>query len=128
MVNRIVKMGENRRTKEVFLWDKQLNDSNQITSWSSEIKCIFSDCNMLDIYGNCNPFNMKSTTTEMQQIFKIKQQNYLKDECEIKPKLSLHSKTTYICTKTIYWKNSAGVPPNTAGNRAFFSSSFRRSP
>ena len=71
MFNRIVKMGENRLTKKVFLWDKQLIDSNQITSWSSELKCIFSDCNMLDIYENCNPFNIKSTMTGMQQIFKI---------------------------------------------------------
>ena len=76
-------MAENRLTKKVFLWDKQLNDSNQITSWSSELKCIFR---------NSNPFNIKSTTTEMQQIFKIKQQNYLKAECEIKPKLRTFTK------------------------------------
>ena len=87
LFNRIVKMGENRLTKKVFLWDKQLNDSNQLSSWSSEIKSIFSDCNMLDIYENCSPFNVKSTTTEMQEIFKTQQQNYLKAECQEKPKL-----------------------------------------
>ena len=42
---------------------------------------------MLNIYDNCNPFNIKSTIADMQQIFKTKQQNYLKEECEIKPKL-----------------------------------------
>ena len=80
-------MAENRLTKKAFLWDKELNDSNQISFWSSEIKCIFSDCNMLHIYDNCSPFNVKSTTTEMQQLFKTKQQTYLKAECQIKPKL-----------------------------------------
>ena len=87
MFNRIVKMSENRLTKKVFLWDKNLNDSNQMSSWSSEIKSIFSDCNMLHIYDNCSPFNVKSTTTEMQLLFKIQQQNYLKAECQTKPKL-----------------------------------------
>ena len=92
MFNRIVKMGENRLTKKVFLWDKQLNDANQISSWSSEIKSIFSECNMLNIYDTCSPFNIKSTINEMQQIFKTKQQMYLKAECESKPKLRTFSK------------------------------------
>ena len=35
LFNRIVKMAENRLTKKVFLWDKHLNDSNRISSWSS---------------------------------------------------------------------------------------------
>ena len=50
LFNRILKMADNRLTRKVFLWDKQLNDSNQISSWSSEIKSIFSDCNMLHIW------------------------------------------------------------------------------
>ena len=66
--------------------------SIQISSWSSELKSIFRECNMLNIYENCNPFSIKSTIAEMQLIFQTKQQNYLKAECETKPKLRTFTK------------------------------------
>ena len=87
MFNRISKMDESRLTRKVFNWDRHLNDTNVISSWSSEVKNIFNDCSMATIYDNIIPFDVKCTTTKMHEIFLKKQQNYLKTECESKPKL-----------------------------------------
>ena len=54
MFNRIIKMDANRLTRKVFNWDRQLNETNEISSWSSEVKSIFSECNMIRIYENMN--------------------------------------------------------------------------
>jgi hypothetical protein len=76
MFNRIIKMDENRLTRKIFNWDRQLNESNTVLSWSNEVKSIFSECNMNSFYENINPFAVKCTVTKMHEIFLSKQQNY----------------------------------------------------
>ena len=100
MYNRIIKMDENRLTRKIFNWDRQLNESNTISSWSNEVKSIFSECNMISFYDNTNPFAVKCTITKMHEIFLSKQHYYLKAECETKPKLR-----TFVT-----FKNFFGIP------------------
>ena len=50
--HRLVKMPDSRLTKKIFLWDRHLNETGEIFSWSSEIKTILDSCAMPDIYSN----------------------------------------------------------------------------
>ena len=110
MFNRIIKMDENRLTRKIFNWDRQLNESNTVSSWSNEVKSIFSECNMNSFYDNINPFAVKCTITKMHEISLSKQQNYLKAECEIKPKLR-----TFVKFKNFNVGNWSGFQTNFKG-------------
>ena len=44
----LVKKPNNRLTKKIFQWDKQLNSDSTIFSWSSsEVRMIFEACNLI---------------------------------------------------------------------------------
>ena len=46
-------------TKQIFVWDRELNKRVIVSSWSSEIKVILTECN-LDLLFNMNcPFELK---------------------------------------------------------------------
>jgi hypothetical protein len=85
--SRVVSMDNSRLTKKVYLWDRSLNDSNVMSSWSSEVKNIFYNCNLNNIYDSLRPFSLKCTLETMKANFKIEQAEFLKTECEQKPKL-----------------------------------------
>ena len=114
MFNRIVKMDESRLTRKIFNWDRQLNDANVISSWSTEVKNIFYECNMATMYDDINPFAIKCTTTKMQEIFLKKQQTYLKAECESKPKLRTF----------VQFKNFFEIPPYVVKPLSFVQKKF----
>ena len=69
------------------MWDRSLNDSAEMSSWSSEVKNIFYNCNLNNIYDSLRPFSLKCTLETMKANFKIEQAEFLKTECEQKPKL-----------------------------------------
>ena len=50
--HRMSKMNDERLTKKVFLWDKGLNDSGIINTWSSEIKNILHRNGLTHIYDH----------------------------------------------------------------------------
>ena len=85
--NRILNMDNNRLTKKVYLWDKSLNDSNIVSSWSSEVKNVFYSCDLNSTYDDNRPFSLKCTLDTMKQKLKLEQADYLRNECEQKPKL-----------------------------------------
>ena len=85
--HRIVKMSNNRLTKKVFLWDKQLNETNVVFSWTNEVKAIFESCNLLNIYNSNSIFPLKATIKKVKTAFLAEQQNFLRAECSDKPKL-----------------------------------------
>ena len=74
-------------TKRIFMWDKELNDRNLVSTWCKEIKNIFSSCNLNDLYANNNSLDIKNVVSDMKEKFKIMQNNYLSTECAEKPKL-----------------------------------------
>ena len=85
--HRMLKMEENRLTKQVFLWDKTLNESNLVESWSSELKSIFYENDLNHIYDRAEVFPLKLTINSIKEKFKNCQKSYLRAECESKPKL-----------------------------------------
>ena len=85
--HRMMKMDDKRLTKQVFLWDKMLNETNVISTWSTEVKSVFSDCNMNLIFSTNCSFDLKDTVKRMVENFKKLQNQYLAAECAEKPKL-----------------------------------------
>ena len=85
--NRMLLMDNSRLTKQVYLWDKSLNEGNYISSWSSEVKSVFSSCDLISVYNTERPFPLKCTLEKIKAKFKIDQANFLKGECEQMPKL-----------------------------------------
>ena len=76
-------MDDSRLAKQVFLWDKSLNDKKILSTWSNEVKSIFDNCN-LNIDFN---FNVKQVVSSMKKEFIIQQNKFLELECQEKPKL-----------------------------------------
>ena len=86
-LDRLFHMENSRLPKRIFLWDKELNESGRIFSWSGEIKDILSECNLTGIYFDLAPFATKSTIETITQHFFQLQTAWLKTECQVKPKL-----------------------------------------
>ena len=85
--NRILSMDNSRLTKQVYMWDRSVNESNLVSSWSSDLKNILYSCNLNSIYDANRPFSLQCTLTSIKQKRKADQADYLKSECEQQPKL-----------------------------------------
>ena len=57
--NRILSMDNSRLTKQVYMWDRSINDNNTVSSWSSEVKNIFNSCNLNSTYDDNRPFSLQ---------------------------------------------------------------------
>ena len=87
--HRIIKLPNTSLTKKVYFWDKNLNDENQLITWTSEVKNIFSANNLAAVFESGNIFDLKLIIENLQSSMMLAQQNYLEDECSIlkSPKL-----------------------------------------
>ena len=85
--SRILSMDNSRLTKQVYMWDRSVNDSNLVSSWSSEVKNILYSCNLNSTYDANRPFSLQCILTSIKQKRKTDQAEYLKSECEQQPKL-----------------------------------------
>ena len=85
--HRMICMDENKLTKQIYNWDRKLNDRNLVNSWSNEIKLIFDKCNLLPIFESNFPFDLQQIIPTMKSTFTSMQNEYLSTECAQKPKL-----------------------------------------
>ena len=85
--HRMMCMSNDRLTKRILLWDKELNDMGTVTTWSSEIKCIFEETNFPLLYTTNCAFDKKFVVANMISKFKHDQCTYLANACAEKPKL-----------------------------------------
>ena len=85
--SRILRMDDNRLTKKVMLWDRYLNDRNEIQSWSGEVKSIFERSGLLGTYEAGSPFVTDQVVKTITSFFQKDQAEYLEQECSIMPKL-----------------------------------------
>ena len=84
---RIMRTPSHRLMYRVFKWDRHLNDSGAIKTWSSEVKSILYDSNLRQIYDVQQLFPVKNVVARLKLSLIQKQQEFLKNECERKPKL-----------------------------------------
>ena len=91
--NRFLSFDDTRLTKNVYIWDKSLCAHN----WSSEIKVVFVEMNMVEFFEQCLPVNLQQCKSILHNI----ECDRWHFECLRKPKLR-----TYIQMKFVYEKES----------------------
>ena len=82
-----MKKPNNRLLKKIYLWDKYLNESEQIMSWSGEIKSILYENNLNHVYDSQLLFPVKSVVKQLEESFYKKQLVLVENMCKNKPKL-----------------------------------------
>ena len=85
--NRVLKLKDERLTKLIYIWDRELNDRGIVDTWSNEVKSVFSQCNLLPTFESKCVFHLNNVINTMQSIFKLRQSEYLDQECLTKSKL-----------------------------------------
>ena len=83
----MLKLSDKNMARKIFIWDKNLNDQNQIQSWNSEVRTIFNDNGMLNIFESENIFVLKETIEKLNKSMLKRQQAIVKDQCLTSPKL-----------------------------------------
>ena len=83
----LLKTDNDRLMKKIYLWDKYLNDTEQITTWSSEIKSILYENNLNQVYDSQQIFPVKCIVKQLEKSLLEKQQILVENVCMNKPKL-----------------------------------------
>ena len=84
--HRMNKMDDGRLIKKVFLWDKSLNDSGLVHTWSSEVQDILHRNGLDNIY-NMSIFPLKRVITDLKASLLQKDQISWQSHCRTLPKL-----------------------------------------
>ena len=85
--HRLLCMDNSRLTKKIMLWDKSLNEAQLVSTWSSDVKRIFTDCNLASIFESGLKFNKTQIVADIKATLHKKQQILLEQECKDKSKL-----------------------------------------
>ena len=65
-------------SRKIFVWDKKVNNNNQVQSWYSEVRTIFIDNEMQDLFESGNIFTLKQVIEKMNKTMLTRQQTILK--------------------------------------------------
>ena len=84
---RILRVSKSRLVFKTYVWDRKLNESGAVSTWSSEIKSILYDNNLGHVYDSNKIFTIKPIVSELTKAMQVNQKLYLKTECFLKPKL-----------------------------------------
>ena len=84
---RMLNMSDQRLTKKIMLWDRELNETNLVNTWSTEVREISNECGLLPLYEFKEPFDIKVAVGTMKEAYYGKQCAKLKLECQVKPKI-----------------------------------------
>jgi hypothetical protein len=106
--HRLINMADTRLANQILLWDKALNDQKIVSTWSNEVKNIFDSCNLSLCFEH--NFNLQDVISSMKAAFIPQQNQYLKAECQAKPKLRTF----------ILFKNFDSEPAYTTKPLSFF--------
>ena len=85
--HRVLKSSGENMSKKVFLWDKSQNEQSIVNTWYNEVKSIFVDNGLSEVFENGLVFDLKQTVDSLKSKMLQKQQNTLQAECSQKPKL-----------------------------------------
>ena len=80
-------MDDSRLTKQIFNWDKSFSEMQNLPTWSSEVKSILSDHNLIQYFEGNGPINGQSVITKLKESMSVHQNVKLKAMCLAKPKL-----------------------------------------
>ena len=77
----------NRLVYKVYTWDRKLSETNEMNTWSTEIKSILYDNNLGYIFDNQHIFHVKPIIDQLKTSMHKTQQQIFRTECQNKPKL-----------------------------------------
>ena len=84
---RLLKTPDHRLMKKVYIWDKKLNESQQLFSWTNEIKSILYNCNLNHVYDAQLMFPVKTIVKQLEESLYKMQLVRVENICRNKPKL-----------------------------------------
>ena len=85
--HRMQNMENHRLTKQILLWDIFLNEKCNLKTWSDEVFNIFKMCNLSILCDTRNTFHLQTIITKIRHSLYKKQVQFIKEECQLKPKL-----------------------------------------
>ena len=88
---RLQKLGLDRITKTVYLWNKHLNEAGVVCTWTSELKSIFDANNLLELFSSITCFPIKLVIENLKSQMFLAQWKNLEQAAAQSSKLSLYS-------------------------------------
>ena len=80
-------MDTSRLAKQIFNWDKSFSETHNLPTWSSEVKSILSDHNLIQHFEGNGHVNGQSAITKLKESMFVQQNVNMKAICLAKPKL-----------------------------------------
>ena len=62
-------MNDDRLTKKIYLWDRDMNNQGLVSSWTSEVKSILYSCGLNTVFDANKPFPLKCTIATIKEHF-----------------------------------------------------------
>ena len=84
---RVLKMDDDRLTRQVYRWDKSFSEQQNLQTWSSEVKDILVTHNQSHVLSPEVSFCPQSVIKKLKESMHVKQTISLKEICLEKPKL-----------------------------------------
>ena len=83
-------MQNSRLTKVVLLWDQKFSDKYpHLSTWSGEVRQIFENCGLRNLYDNPTTLPLKETIGSLKSKMKLLQNTEIKTKCCNKPQLKI---------------------------------------
>ena len=86
MLHRLCNLPDSRITKRIFLWDLQISERSNFSTWSKECKEILNRNDLSDVFTQ-NIFDVKVVTNALKAKLALKDQLKLKNQAKGLPKL-----------------------------------------
>ena len=99
---RLLKMDNNRLTKQIYFWDKSFSEVLNIQTWSSEVRDVLLTHNLGHIFEPQVSFCPDSVIIKLKESMALKQNVDLKNRCQEKPKLRTDIQFKDFSCKTSY--------------------------
>ena len=84
---RLMSTSSNRLMYMIYKWDRRMNDTGQVKSWSYEVQSILEEHGLGHIFENQQIFPVKTIISQLKESMIKKQSILFKTECLMKPKL-----------------------------------------
>ena len=101
MYHRLLTMPNHLLTKKVFLWDLNLGENSNFSTWTKDVKGVLSRNDLMHLFSS-NIFDVKSAIAEIRLSLFKKDQAELENQCKRLPKLMTFNKISEFSSDKSY--------------------------
>jgi hypothetical protein len=101
MYHRLLTMPNHLLTKKVFLWDLNLGENSNFSTWTKDVKGVLSRNDLMHLFSS-NIFDVKSAIAEIRLSLFKKDQAELENQCKRLPKLRTFNKISEFSSDKSY--------------------------